>query len=434
MLRFANRNLIVLAVTDMLGNLVRTMVFPYLSLYVLALGGNAESIGLVGMMTLAFGLLLLPIAGVIADRVNRMHMLVSVGLVSLLFQMMNVFAPDWRWLAVASFLSGMVVINFPAYSSLIADSLHEHGRGRGIAMMNIFASSLMIAGPFLAGAIILRMGTLPGMRLLWGVLVAVYFISSMIQLAFLREPEPEGRTGVNLPEVVRSLGSAFRSIPGMVRGMNPSLRSFWGVIVVAFVAQALTGNYLVVFATTVQGLNTEQWGLILLIESLLKWVLFFPAGMLIDRLGRRGILIFSFLLYAITLPLFWLARGFEMTMLVRLIQAVGFALSMPAAVALMADLTPRQQRGRLMAALGNGGIMLGGVGNPGGPALGYLSILPVMLASYAGGLIYSWSVSLPWFLASLCGLAGAWLVYKGIGIAPRAEVAVPSKEGKLHVN
>ena len=42
---FIYGNVMVFFVTDLLGNFSRAMVFPYVSLYILALGGDATQIG-----------------------------------------------------------------------------------------------------------------------------------------------------------------------------------------------------------------------------------------------------------------------------------------------------------------------------------------------------------------------------------------------------
>lgn len=68
----------------------------------------------------------------------------------------------------------------------------------------------------------------------------------------------------------------------------------------------------------------------------------------------------------------------------------------------MADIVPRDVRGRVMAALGHGGIKIGVTGGgAGGPGVGYITIIPLMLASLAGGYLYAWKPAAPWFCATL---------------------------------
>lgn len=420
-LRNTSSNIIVFALTDMLGNFARSMVFPYFSLYILALGGNAAEIGLVSGLGQLAGLVLLPVAGYVADRSSRIAIIGLAGFLSLGFQIINIIAPDWRYLALAAFLSGMVVIVFPAYSSLIADSLSTEARGRGIGLMNTISSSLMIVGPYIAGLVIQRHGNETGMRILYGILTGLYFSCTLIQIRLLKEPD--GR--VNLPirprELLAALGDVYRGIPGLVRGMSRPLIALTGVIILAFLAHALNGAFWVVYATQIQQLSAPEWGLVLLVETLVKWFLMMPAGLVVDRWGRTRALVAALALFCVGTPLYILACGMPGVLAVRILLSIPFVLAIPACTALLADLAPRRERGKIMAAIGQGGIMLGGIGAPGGPAIGYLIIPPLMIASLSGGLFYDLNPALPWLLSTVLGAAALGLTLAFIRDPHRAE-------------
>jgi len=63
----------------------------------------------------------------------------------------------------------------------------------------------------------------------------------------------------------------------------------------------------------------------------------------------------------------------------------------------MADYIPRDMRGRVMAAIGRGSVLVGATGGgTGGPGMGYLFPIPVMVASVLGGLLYTLNPTYPW--------------------------------------
>lgn len=403
MLRYGSGNILIFALTDLLGNFGRSMVFPYASLYVLALGGDAAKIGLVAFLGQLAGLVLLPIAGHITDHADRVQIIVLAGFLSSLFMGLMVFAPTWQVLALASLLTGTVVFQFPAYASLIADSLSPDGRGRGIGVQNMISSSLAIFSPYIAGVIIARYSVTLGMRILYGVMLVVYLLSALIQLRFLKESPHAVRKPLRIAGLFKALNLAYRGIPAMLRRMSPSLVALTLMIVFTFIGNGMTGPFWVIFAIDHIKLTTSEWGLILLVESVVKVALFLPAGLLVDRWGRTRALVLALLIWSLANPLFIFLHGFWPLLLLRSLLSVAFVVAIPASTALMADLVPRSVRGQMMAALGQGGVLLGMVGSPGGPAVGYLIIPPLMIASLLGGFLYTLNPSYPWIAAAVTG-------------------------------
>ena len=55
-----------------------------------------------------------------------------------------------------------------------------------------------------------------------------------------------------------------------------------------------------------------------------------------------------------------------------------------------------------MAALGRGTVMIGAAsGGTGGPGVGFLVTLPLMVASLLGGYMYAYNVAYPWLFVGL---------------------------------
>jgi MFS family permease len=193
--------------------------------------------------------------------------------------------------------------------------------------------------------------------------------------------------------------------------------------VLTFMANAVASPFWVVYAVDEIGLSSSEWGLILLIESAIRIVLFIPAGELVDRWGRTASLTVALLLALISIPTFVFATSFVSVLVLRSITAMGFVIAIPACTALMADLVPRQMRGRVMAALGQGGIMLGAAGGgTGGPAVGFVITIPLMLASLAGGILYAANPAYPWVFVFFTTLLSLLLTVLFIRDPQKAEV------------
>ena len=101
-LSFMRGNILILTLTRVLGQFCRSMVFPYASLYILALGGEPAQIGQINALMPLAGLFLFPIAGYIADHVGRVKLIGYSGFLSGAILLLYILAPSWHWLALGA--------------------------------------------------------------------------------------------------------------------------------------------------------------------------------------------------------------------------------------------------------------------------------------------------------------------------------------------
>ena len=397
-LAFMRGNMLVFSVTRVLGIFGRRMAFTYASLYILELGGEPEQIGFINSLRPLAALLVFPVGGYLADRAGRVKLIGLTGIFSGLVFLLYVVAPNWHWLAWGALLRGFTVISFPASSALVADSLSPGDRGRGLAIMNMISSAPAMIAPFLAGVLLDATGVSLGTRYLYGFLAAASIASALINLRFLRETAESSASPLVLADVPKVLRSAFADVPGTLRELPRPLRTLATVIVLAFLANAISGPFWVIFAVERIGLTSMQWGSILLVETALRNLVCIPAGVIVDRYGRAKCMRAALLLALCSVPLFAFAKGFVAVLAVRAGIGIANAFFSPASGALLADMVPREMRGRAMAAIGRGSVMLGSTGGGiGGPSLGFLSAIPLVVASYFAGHLYSYNPAYPWY-------------------------------------
>ena len=406
---FVRGNILVLTISGSLGMFSRSMVFPYVPLYILALGGNPEKVGLVYALGPLGGLLMFPIAGYLADRVNRAKLIALAGYFSAAMLLINVVAPTWEWVAAARLMQGLAVFHFPASSAIVADSLPPEHRGRGMATMMGLSGSLALFAPYLAGTTLDAWGVESGMRILYLSMAVAYAVGATINLIFLRPVRPAPIERARIADLAQTFREVYGDILPMLRGFSPALKGLAAVIILCFVCNGIAGPFWVIYAKTHIGLTSSQWGLILLLEAMLRSLVTIPAGFLIDNFGRRRFVVAG-LSAACGLPLFLWADSFTQVLLLRCAVGVISAFFSPAMGALMADTVPSAIRGRVMAAIGRGSVMIGGAsGGIGGPGVGFLITGPLMLASLCGGKLYAWHPAIP-FLVALGATTAALLL------------------------
>ena len=377
----------------------RGMVFPYVPLYIMTLGGQPAEVGLVYALGPLGGLLIFPVAGYLTDHLNRARLIATAGFATSFIVLINVFAESWEWVAVSRFLWGFIVFHFPAQSAILADSLPPENRGRGLATMNTVSGSAGILSPYIAGLALDHYGVEFGMRVLYSVMSVAYFSTAMVNLWFIRETRDAIDNDISLGNVSQTLKNSYSGIPEMLGRLPRSMKGLAAIIILAFVANGMSGPFWVVFAKEILELSSSQWGLILLIESIVRSLVGIPAGFIVDRFGRSRFIILSLFLGGIAIYSFGLISGFVAVLAVRCTITIVTTFLSPACGALVADLVPRDIRGRAMAAFGRGTVRIGAAsGGTGGPGMGFLITIPLIVASFCGGVLFEWNPMSPWVL------------------------------------
>lgn len=422
-LAFLQGNILVLTITQALGTISRCMAFPYASLYILALGGSPEQIGLITALSPLAGLLVFPIGGYLADRAGRVKLIALGGYLSSAVLLLYVLAPNWQFLALGTFLYGFIVFQFPPTSAIIADSLSPEDRGKGVAAMNTISGAAGLAAPYLAGLILHAWGDETGARILYGIMTVIYFVNTVINHRFLKETSANSDQTLDLSELSSIFREAYRTIPALLRRLPTTARALTAIVILMFAANAVAGPYWIVYARDHIGLSTTEWGLILLIEMIVLSLLYLPAGIATDRYGRARFIRASLLISGLAVPMYAMATGFTHVLLIRMAVAVANAFFLCASSAMMADALPRDIRGRAMAALGRGTVMLGASsGGTGGPGLGFVVIVPVVFASLLGGYVYSYSATLTWLAVMAASALSLIIAMTALQDAELAEV------------
>jgi MFS family permease len=269
-------------------------------------------------------------------------------------------------------------------------------RGVGIATMNTLSNALTIFSPYIAGVVLELYGIKIGMRLLYALLASSQVISATLVLRYLRETAKIEKTEAKL-NILTILKDVYAGIPKLIKNIPRSIKALGLLVGMGFIANGIASPFWVVYVTDVIGLSSVDWGLILLFESVFRTVLAIPCGIIADRYNRTKILSFAMLLSLVSFPSLIFAEKFIHVLLIRLGVGLAGALFIPSSTSLMADYIPRELRGRVMAAIGRGGFFLGAAGGgTGGPGMGYIFTIPVMVASVMGGLLYSLNPSYPW--------------------------------------
>ena len=421
-LGFMKGNLTILMIRQVIGMFFRRMVLTYGSLFILEVGGTSGQIGLVNSVRPLAGLIVFPIAGYLTDRISRVKLIALADILSGISMVLYVFAPSWEWIALGALVQGFMVFSFPPTSAIMADSLKPENRGIGISLMTGLSNAVALLSPYIAASVLVMYGVNLGMRLLYGLFGLQYIVAALL-VYFRLEETGEIHSMSSMPNVVTILKDTYSGLPELWRNIPRSVKALSFVILLGFISNGISSPFWVVYVTKVIGLSEVNWGIVLVYESVLKVVLTIPSGILADRLGRTRTLLGATIISLISLPALIFASDFKTVLLIRLGAAIAGSTFIPASSALMADYTPREIRGKVMSAVGRGTVLVGAAGGgTGGPGLGYLFVIPVMISSLIGGILYALNPAYPWYGVAIASLLQVLLVIFFIRDPEKAEL------------
>ena len=341
-------NFLVLMVTWILWRFAFRMVMPYSSLYIRALGASPTVLGMMtSIYTALFCLSLIP-GSYIADAWGRRRIIVLMTYALSLSYLFYVLAPSWELILVGMCLEAFARIYNPALQAITADSIPPEKRGLGYAMIKVIPDLFAIASPLIVVALIRQYGFLPGLRMAYAVVVAAGLTAATIRLLFLKEtirPRPPRKKGI-----LSVYSESLREMVRTIRGASRDLKVVIFVPLLAFPLLNALWTFIPLFAVDHAGITNEEWGLMASIRMGFGLATGLVLGKLADRLGRKKPIVASCLIRSAAFLSLAFTTGFAPVLAVMLALELAIGLSVPSFSALMADLTPREERGRVIGA------------------------------------------------------------------------------------
>lgn len=390
-------NVLILTLGTVIRQLSLFVTFPFFSLYVRALGGSMADIGIVNAFRPLAAMFIYPIAGALTDKYSRVKVLVTANLLSVALYLIYTLASDWRYLAVANFVNGLLVFRFPASSALLADSMDPRLRGRGFAAITVIPGFVGILSPFIGGYLMEVFEVELGMRILYGITVIGMLMITFLNWRYLDETLVTSSESTT--DIVGIIRGSYRDIWETLKWMPRELRLYAVMCVLTMVLNSFVGPYWIIYSKDVHGVSEFGWGTILTVTNLVQMLLTIPAGTLIDIHDKRKIAALALALSSIPTLAFPYVRGYYSILAVLTVISIANAFLMPVAGAIMADMVPSERRGMAMAAIGRGMLVTdlrGGGG--GGPSMGFVMTIPVFIGSLLGGYIYQMNPVTPWII------------------------------------
>ncbi|MFC1966934.1 MFS transporter [Chloroflexota bacterium] len=323
-----------------LSRFVYQMVFPYQSVYTVALGASATQLGIVNSVGMGIAGIFSPLNGWLIDRIGiKMIYLVGIGLLIISYLTYGV-AQSWPIiiLAMAAYWLGQTT-SIHSCATVCGNSLASEDRATGMAFCETLAAGLLgMVGPLLGAFLVMTFGgvNVNGIR-------PLFFISSVVtigtffliltQLSNRRWGSPgEGRSGF-----FDDLSQVFQ------QGRN--LKRWLVISTLNYLPMGMVLPFCQVFAHEVKGADQYVLGAMVTGMALTSLVLGIPIGRLADKIGRKRVLYLTTLLvWMSSLLLIWAPR--PEFLIVSGILLGFFHIGGPVGVAMGFELVPPEHMGR----------------------------------------------------------------------------------------
>ena len=322
-----------------LDKLAYQMVYPYLSIFIVALGATATQLGIVTSIGMAIAGLISPFTGWFIDRIGPKKIyLFGIGMLAVSYLSYGI-ARNWTVtiIAMVAYWIGLST-SIHSCATVCGNCLANEDRATGMTICETFAAGLLgMAGPLMGTWLVAAFGGVnpSGIRPLFFVGLAVSVSTFLLVLA--RLSNRKWITSNARPDVFRDIYQVLKEGRHLKR---------W--LVIAAVGQLPLGMvfpFSQVFAYQVKGANEFILGAIVTGSALTSIAFAIPLGRLADKVGRKKILY-------ITIPLFWasiLMLVWAPTPVFLVVAGVlqGFYyVGSPISAAMERELVPAEQMGR----------------------------------------------------------------------------------------
>lgn len=280
-------------------------IVPVIALYARSFGVLQSAIGVaIGAYGLARFLVAIP-AGQLADRLGRRTVLALGGLITAAGNLLCAYAPDFATFVVARFIAGAgaaFVVNTGGI--VLADITTPAERGRVMAVYQgtfLFAVSV---GPLPGGLLAEHYG-LPAPFVFYAVAgtvaaaLAFFSIPETRSLRAVASSPSDPAASAALPPFITQM----RLLTGQVGFVLVCLTSFMGAV-------ARTGglfNVIPILAHDRLALSADRIGFGLAVASIVGLALAYPSGMMVDRYGRKTVIVPATVISGVSLTIFLFA-------------------------------------------------------------------------------------------------------------------------------
>jgi MFS family permease len=347
----------------------------FLPKYLESLGASVAAVGLFGTAEDFFDSLYQYPGGWLADYWGRRRAFLTFLAAAVAGYLIYFFSPTWPYLFLGlAFVMAWQTMGSPTIFATIGDALPKERHAMGFTVQSMLKRIPMVISPLVGGAMIGAVGLARGVRI--GLVVTLVLAGCAAALLLsLRLP-------VGAKDTVRMSG-VWNSFP-------PTLKRLLASDIVIRLCEGMADIFVVLYVTNVSMITLPEYGILVAIQLLTSILIYVPSAKMAETIGRKTLVIATFLCFAfypVAVILTHNFRGLVLAFILGGLREIGE----PSRKAMIVGFAHQQMRARSV------GLYY---------LVRSLSITP---ASVIGGLLWKLRPEAPFATAGIIGLLGTLL-------------------------
>jgi MFS family permease len=334
-------NVFYLGLTSLLNDFSSELIFTLLPLFLTnILGVSTVIVGLIGGISGSADSLFRIFSGWYSDKIgNRKSFAVLGYAISALAKPFMYFAASWGVVTGIRFADrmGKGIRNAPR-DALLADSVSSGERGKGFGLQRAMDTSGAVVGLAVAALIIyLVQGNATNLEaptFRWMVIAGIIpgILGTLVLVFLVHEARKQ-----------KKIAATNQTGTAITGGFSRRFKIY--LVILGVFTLGNTSDFFVILRAQNLGDSLIYIALILVMFNVVYAVVATPAGILSDKLGRRGLLIMGWLLYAAVYAGFAVATAPWHVWLLFAVYGIYYGIVEGVSRALVADLVPPAKRG-----------------------------------------------------------------------------------------
>lgn len=273
------------------------MAERFLPIYILALGGGVMAIGLLQAMDNLLSALYSFPGGYLSERMGTKRSLFVFNLLAMAGFVLVILIPAWQAvLAGAVLFISWSAISLPATMSLIYKVLPQNKRTMGVSMHSLVRRIPMALGPLIGGVFISIWGERDGVRLAFGVALAMAAVALVLQQRMIEDDTTAATSSADACSLTPE-----KNPLKLLRLMNPAMKGLLVTDILIRFCEQIPYAFVVVWCMKVISapVSAVQFGLLTSIEMATAVLVYIPVAYLADRSTKKPFVLMTFVFFTL---------------------------------------------------------------------------------------------------------------------------------------